>query len=255
MRLSLTEAASSEHKQRHNDIVRYYMSDSKELREIFEERSQTYLFLSQIFYRELSTEVIEQLAHMDYRVESENENLKQGYRLLHRFFSFCENDARTQLAVEYARIFLSAGVYTENRQIAAPYESVFTSPERLMMQEARDDVYQIYLRDGFSVNPDRREPDDHLAFELEYLANLSSRTVIALEQDDVGELFSLVEKQSSFIAQHLLNWLPPLREAAGHFAQLTFYIGMLLVTEGYLQEDLKLLHELKTELSVVSATT
>ena len=33
-----------------------------------------------------------------------------------------------------------------------------------------DDVVARFLEDGFQVNPDLHEPEDHLAFELEYLA-------------------------------------------------------------------------------------
>lgn len=228
------------------------MADKTELIAAFEERAQTYGFLSQVFFRELPLEAIEELSRIDYSGEPGNENLRQGYKLVRRFFAFCDKDARTQLAVEYARVFLAAGVYSEDRQVAAPYESVFTSPEKLMMQEARDDVYRIYLRDGFTVKSDLHEPEDHLAFELEYLANLSSRIVAAVGQDDEAEMLALITKQKDFIARHLLNWISRLRETAQSYAQLTFYIGMLLIAEGILEEDRDFLSSLEDELQSVS---
>ena len=50
------------------------------------------------------------------------------------------------LAVDYARVFLGAG--EANGKAAYPYESVYTSPEGLVRQEARARVRAIYAAGG-----------------------------------------------------------------------------------------------------------
>jgi len=221
------------------------MDITTSIRELFNERAQMYTFFSQVFLRELSAEALATLEQSDWQQPKGcNEQLGQGYAMLRRFFAFCESDIRTQLAVEYARIFLSAGVYTQKRLVAAPYESVFTSPEHLMMQEARDDVYRIFLRDGFIVNRSLHEPEDHLAFELEYLAVLSLQSIDRFESGDSKAFNDLAKRQTSFITAHLLNWIPALRDAAARYAQSAFYPGMLLIVEGYLRQDIEYLEEL-----------
>lgn len=213
------------------------MTPRSELGEFFEERAQTYLFLSQIFFKELTAEAIEQMAVAEYPTDCGNENLDQGYALIRRYFKFNSNDPRTQLACEYARIFLATSVFGKNNKVAVPYESVFTSEEGLVMQESRDEVVRIFAEDGFKIDPDLHEPDDHLAFELEYLSVMNARASQLLVGENWEELIRNIERQQSFVEAHLLNWLGDLTEIAQEYAQLTFYIGMLLITQGYLQES------------------
>lgn len=220
-------------------------TETTALQEAFVEGARSCLFFSQVIGKELSSKAIEELARADYSLETGNELMDLGYKMIRRYFKFKSNDPRTELACEYARIFLASGLNTELRSVATPYESVFTSEERLVMQEARDEVYRWYLKDGFKLNTTLHEPEDHLAFELEYLAHMSKRAAgLAGSGDEHGLRVSAL-RQREFIDAHLLNWLPSLRKTAQDYAQLTFYPGMLLVIEGYL-------HEYKTLLSAVT---
>lgn len=225
------------------------MSTANELQTLFEENATMYLFLSQVFFKELTEEAIEQFERASYPENTGNDSIDQGNQMINRYFTFKGTDPRTELACEYARIFLGAGRYTEARDIAAPYESVFTSEEQLVMQESRDDVYRRYLEDGFQVDPSLHEPEDHLTFELEYLASMNTRAAEAVAADDEATLSHNLVRQTEFIDEHLLNWLPDLRAAAQKYAQLTFYVGMLLVAEGYLQESQTLLQDLLQDLA------
>jgi TorA maturation chaperone TorD len=203
-----------------------------------------YILLSELFLHELSSDAIELLKATRWDApEGCNAQLSQGYGLVKRYFAFASSDMRTELAVEYARIFLAAGVYTQKRLVAVPYESVFTSEEHLMMQESCDEVYRLYLRDGFMVNRDLHEPDDHLGFELEYLAALASRFADAVYAGKLPAQIELAQKQADFITTHLLNWIPALRDVAERYAECPFYIGILLICEGYLQHDLEYLND------------
>lgn len=223
------------------------------LLDFFSESASTYRFLSQVFFKELNEEAIAELAAADYPTDTGNAHLDEGYRLVRRYFAFSATDRRTQLACEYARIFLAAGVFTKERQTAVPYESVFTSEEHVVMGDTRDDVVVRFLEDGFQVNPDLHEPEDHLAFELEYLVNMNERANEWAQAKDKVQLRRNVVRQREFIEQHLLNWIPQLREVAQDYAQLTFYIGMLLVAQGALEQGRDLLRDILTQLDSTSA--
>lgn len=225
----------------------------EELEEFFAERTETFLFLSHIFFKELTCEEIEQLALCCYSEDSGNEQLNQGYRLINRYFCFAGTNKRSQLACEYARVFLAAGTYTQERTTAIPYESAFTSEEQLMMQDARDDVLFHFRHDGFKIDPSLHEPEDHLSFELEYLSCMSKRAKDLSMHEQWNELELNIARQSEFIELHLLNWLPALLETAQKYAQLTFYIGMLLVTIGYLQDTKLFLEEVGGSLHTYTA--
>ena len=224
-----------------------------ELLDFFAESAETYRFLSQVFFKEVNLEAIEELAVADYPSDTGNAHLDEGYRLVRRYFSFSATDRRTQLACEYARVFLAAGVFTKERQTAVPYESVFTGEERIMMGDARDDVVARFLEDGFQVNPDLHEPEDHLAFELEYLVNMNERALEWAQAKNKAQLRRNVVRQLEFIEQHLLNWIPALLDVAREYAKLTFYPGMLLVAQGALEQGCDLLRDILAQLDGADA--
>lgn len=213
------------------------MVSNEELTEYFEASVETYRFLSQMLFKELTQEAIDRLAASEWPRDTGDPLLDEGYRLLRRYFKFAATDPRTQLAVEYARIFLAAGVYAPDTRSAVPYESVFTGEEHLVMGEARDDVVKRFREDGFEVNPALHEPEDHLSFEFEYLAHMSSRALESLGAGDTAALHRNMRRQVEFIDRHLLNWVPELTEVVREYAKTTFYTGMLTVARGALQQS------------------
>ncbi len=224
------------------------MLTRQEFAEYLQASEQTYRFLSQMLFRELNEEAIAALKAQDWPRETGNATLDRGYALARRFFNFASSDIRTQLAVEYARVFLAAGVFGSGKLTAVPYESVFTSEEHLMMQASRDDVVRRFLADGFKVNPDLHEPEDHLSFELEYVSHMSGKAAEALEAGDFEVLAANVDRQLEFIDAHLLNWVGDLYETAREYAKTTFYTGMLLVAMGAAEQSRDLLAEVAAQL-------
>lgn len=229
------------------------MALNQEIIDYLADSADTYRFLSQMLFKELNEEAISAVAAIEFPEATGNAHLDEGYRLIRRYFKFSGSDRRTQLACEYARIFLAAGVYVKSDKTAIPYESVFTSPERIMMQASRDDVVRRFARDGFKVNPDLHEPEDHLSFEFEYLAHMNERAVALAEAGDAVGLRANFGRQAAFIDEHILNWLPALTEAARGFAKLAFYPGMLLVAQGTAETCREALAELADEVTAAQA--
>lgn len=219
------------------------MISAADLTDFFDSSATTYRFLSQVFFKELNEQAIAELAGEMYPEHTGNADLDAGYAQVRRYFAFPATDMRTQLACEYARVFLAAGVYSKGKRTAVPYESVFTSEEHIVMQESRDDVVRRYREDGFVVDPSLHEPEDHLSFELEYLSHLSMRASELLAAGDMPGLARNVERQIEFIDEHLLNWIDDLYGTACDYARLTFYTGMLLVAKGALEQGREMLCE------------
>lgn len=220
-----------------------------EIAQVLEDRAQTYLFFSHVFFKELTSEVIDELAREEFPQDTGNENLNAGYKMLERYFAFRASDARLQLANEYARIFLGAGVYGTDKSIAAPYESVFEGELGIMMEGPRDEVRSYFAQDGFVVNPELKEPDDHIAFEFEYLSSMNERALELLDAGDVMAVAANVKRQHSFCEQHILNWLPKLNARAQEYAKTTFYLGLMLVAQGYVEVQQQLVDDIVGSLS------
>ena len=217
--------------------------------EYFEASEQTYRFLGQMLFKELTSDAIAELAAQEWPSDTGNDRLDRGYGQVRRYFRFASSDMRSQLAVEYARVFLAAGVFSRDKMTAVPYESVFTSEEHIVMQASRDDVVRRFAADGFKVNPDLHEPEDHLAFELEYLAHMNERALGCAVADDVAALAANIDRQIAFIDAHLLNWIGDLHAVATEYAKTTFYTGMLLVAQGALEQSRELLADIAAQLA------
>jgi TorA maturation chaperone TorD len=90
---------------------------------------------------------------------------------------------------------------------AAPWESVYTSPRRLLFQRSTLEVRKAYNSEGFVFSSYPKEPDDHLAAELSFIYQLSLRFNAAAKARDVQECQRLTTVQHAFETQHLLNWI------------------------------------------------
>lgn len=207
--------------------------------------ADTYSFLSRMVFRELNEQAIQELAQEAWPADTGNEHLDMGYRYLRRYFHFSGADRQTQLAIEYARIFLAAGVYSKEKNTAVPYESVFTSEEHEMMGPTRLDVVRRFAEDGFQVNPNLHEPEDHLSFELEYMSTMSARAIALCKAQDAKALHANIARQLEFLEQHLLNWTPQLLEAAQRYAKTAFYLGMLNVMIGTFEQSQAILTDVR----------
>ncbi len=142
----------------------------------------------------------------------------------------------TELEVEYARIFLAAGV--AQGTAAFPYESVYTNKKHLVNQEACDDLAVLYAAKGLKPREDMyRIPDDHAGLEFEYMARLCDTAVSACEADDEAALEESVREQKTFFEQHLRRWISLFGGDIAKHAQTAFFDGIGKITRGFMVRE------------------
>ena len=169
-------------------------------------RARTYGMLARLYRKEVDLDVLRELQGMRFPTATGNAKVDEGYHLLYDYLRGAWDDSVTELAIDYVRTFIGHGV--NGYSAAYPYESVYTSERRLMMQEARAEVLKT-LREG-------RE----------------------------DEAVRHVRTQRTFAQEHLLNWLPLLTGDMRLFARTMFYQGLAQLTMGYVEEDEAVLTEL-----------
>ena len=216
------------------------------MREANETRAAFCRFLASLYLYELTDEQIEAFAHIE--VAGDGTLIDEGLRTIKEYLRHRHGGTRQELAVDYARVFLGAGSY--DRILAPPYESVFTSEERILMQDARDGAVTYYRRAGLDLPADNTTPEDHLGFELQFAAALADNANEALAADD-GETFAeVVSLARSFFVHHQQNWLPALCEAIDEFAETDFYRGVAQMTRGYVESESSFFDEVTSVLSL-----
>lgn len=124
-----------------------------------------------------------------------------------------------KLLWEYTRLFI--GPY---RLPCPPWESVYTSPKRLMMQEAADKVIKIYHETGLAISSADVMPD-HIGAELNFLAVLFQK----MNDDSEGNGGSLriIER---FLNEHLKRWVPRFVSDMERSADSALYKALARVT-------------------------
>ena len=206
-----------------------------ELIELFKHRSATYGLLSRLYAKEVDAELLDELHDTLWPVETGSDAGDEGNRLIATYLSGADAHAITDLAVDYVRAFIGHGV--DAYSAAYPFESVYTSPKRLMMQEARDEVLAVYRSEGLDKLPSWKESEDHIALELEFMAVLGDRIVTAAEAAAEAEVERLLSTQRNFLEDHLASWAPLMTADLRRFAQCGLYQGLASLTDGFLQVE------------------
>ena len=119
---------------------------------------------------------------------------------------------REEILWEYTRLFI--GPY---KLPCPPWESVYTSPKRLMMQSAHDEVTEAYRNEGVAVNT-AEVMGDHIGVELNFLAFLLRQMVEDPERQE-----HYAEAAARFAKEHLQKWTPAFTRDLAQAADYTFY--------------------------------
>ena len=168
-----------------------------------------------------------------------NAAVDEGYHQLYDYLKRAWDDSVTELAVDYVSTFIGHGV--NGYSAAYPYESVYTSEKRLLMQDARDEVLAIYRSCGLEKSESWTVGEDHIAVELEFMRVLAQRAAAALRGGDEERAFSIINTQPNFMDDHLATRVPVFANEARRFADTLFYQGVVNLAEGFLEEDATLL--------------
>ena len=128
------------------------------------------------------------------------------------------------------------------------WESVYTSPKKLLFQKSTLDVRKSYADEGYRFAGYPVEPDDCLGAELDFLKNLAARMSSALEVSDFKEAFRLADSQIAFLEGHLLAWVDEFSKNVHEAGLSDYYEAMAKLLVAYLRFDVQLLAEIKDAL-------
>ncbi len=214
------------------------------LQEIFNSCAQMYAFLARLYRVEIDEPLLNELIKTDYAAIADVPEVSTGYQRIDAYLKNLGEDPINDLAVDYARTFLGYGATAGKG--AFPYESVYTSREGLIMQEARDEVVALYSSENMIRDESFNEPEDHIAFTLAYLEHLSYKLVESLQIEDEVMFEQYLSKKLHFLQDHMLNWVPRFCIDVEKISDTDFYKGLAQITEGYLKMGVELIEEIRS---------
>ena len=216
-----------------------------ELIEVFRQRSATYTFLSRLYRKEIDQEFLDELHGRLYSAEVIDEDLYTGNLFIATYLSNLWSGSLNELRIDFSRCFLGQGV--DGYSAAYPFESVYTSEKRLMMEAARNEVLAIYRAYGVDKKASWKEEEDHISLELEFVHIMCEKTIKAFLDGDPAKAQDLLTAQMAFIEEHLLAWVPMLFADMRKFSRTKLYHGLTYLTWGFLKTDFYFLRDLLSE--------
>ncbi len=137
-----------------------------------------------------------------------------------------------QIRVDFAKLFV--GPFT---LLAAPYGSVYLEGERKMMGDSTQDVKNRYREAGLSTAKNFKDAPDHISAELEFMYYLIFKEIEAFADSDTETAMGFIQKQKSFLEDHLMAWVPQFAKNIIENAENPFYPNLARATETFLQEN------------------
>ncbi|MEJ2569807.1 MAG: molecular chaperone TorD family protein [Anaerolineales bacterium] len=143
-----------------------------------------------------------------------------------------ENEDRLlDLRIDYTQLLVGGNEFT-----TPPWESVYFNEDRMLFQKETLEVRAWYRRFGLAAEKQGREPDDHIALELSFLAHLASLALEACHAEDWERYEELMTAQRDFLSAHVLRWALDWCDLMVLHARTDFYHGTAFLLRGVLTE-------------------
>lgn len=213
------------------------MADKQEFIELMQARAGMYETLASLYFDMLTDEQIRDMAARDYSalIDSDNPLIASGFNDIWRYLRKRNTGTRQELAVDFSSCFL--GTHAYKGLVAQPYESLFLDPSGTLAGKPRKQVHNFYKSERVALREGYDYPDDHLAFECEFMAIECGRCVKAVEDGDFDEAKRLVGVQQEFMNDHIGRWFRRLHDLSLKFIKTRFYRGVLNVTQGFFDDE------------------
>lgn len=148
------------------------------------------------------------------------------------------------LKIDFSKLFV--GPY---KLFAAPYGSVYLDSERQVMGDSTLDVKTRYREAGLDTAKNFKDAPDHISAELEFMYYLIFKEIEAFSKADMETAIDFVQKQKSFLEDHLMAWGLEFAGNIIEYAENPFYRNLAKVTEAFLKENYKIVCSLLDSVS------
>jgi len=191
-------------------------------------RSNLYGFLATVFRTEPTAELLGEIRKPPFQGA-----LKAvGVDLTESLSEDSEKKLLDDLAVEYTRLFIGPGPHT------TPYAAVYLGGDGASLWGPETVWVKRFIEDaGFDYKPDYPDLPDHIAVELEFMQEITSRETRALEEGNDGQAQTFQETEEIFLTQHMARWVPKFCDKIASRARLPFYREMAALTVDFILSE------------------
>ncbi|BAS26234.1 TorD/DmsD family molecular chaperone [Limnochorda pilosa] len=219
--------------------------------EVMEAREVAYSLLARLFLEEPDEGFIRELSRRGafdtFLFAEESDAVEVAARRVASALSELESlgdEGFQAVRWDYTRLFVGP-----ERLPAPPWESAYLTEERLLFQESTLEVRRAYGKYGLVTRNYPHEADDHLGFELEFMAHLSrlAREGVA-KPTEAGRPApeQVLADQAAFLREHLQRWVPAFAADVEARASTVFYRGLACLLKSFLQADAAFIQDMQS---------
>ncbi len=213
---------------------------------VYSSFADIFLFQPTLKQYDILKEVIPPLTEMSN--SADNVLMSEGVEYLNRFLSSLNSLTGEQLdefKLNHLRKYTRLFCLNEDVPIA---ESYYTSTDKLMMQDSRDQVLKMYKENGFEYQLESNEPDDHIGIELLFLSYLSNKLSTEVFASD--EYVRVLKLHIEFLNIHVLSWIHGVFDKLKEFNESSdFYLPITKFIYGYTIEDRAFLEDILEQIN------
>ena len=209
-------------------------------------RSRVYGFLGAVYNRLPDDQFAESLSGQDLAgflsslagMDGLHEDMREGARLIERFIQTSGGKAvdelRTELAVERTRLL--RGV-KPGYSPPPPYESIYLDLDQQPLMQTSVAVMRAYAEAKAVLPEEVHDQPDFIGFELDFMRHLCLKESEAWKRDDRDQALEYLEKEWSFLNEHITRWVPRFCDVMEKEARLDFYRGIARITKGFVLDE------------------
>lgn len=221
-------------------------ASSADLAALAQNRSGIYGFLAALFNQLPDDDLVNTLRGTDFEeavrkfVDQSHgaEPIAEGGKLILRsleaFRAMPVEEVRTALAVDRTR--LVRGI-KPGYGPPPPYESVYVASGKQPEVQATVAVIRAYADAGLTLSEETHDQPDFIGIELEFMRYLTRQEAEAWSRDDAGQARAVLERQLSFLREHLGRWAADFCQRMEADAELDFYKGVAILTRYLVESD------------------
>jgi len=200
----------------------------------FEAFGLCFRFLSRIYLeipsRKFIDEIFKNNLFFEWPIAENQKTVSRGLEILQDYSSQWKPVLMESLKQDYTRLFIGL-----EKILAPPYASVYLSEEHLLYEKPVLDVRRFYEKIGLSVNPIKRQPDDHIGFELYCLSFLCENAAQSAKKKEILKIDGYLTALSEFLSDHLNPWLNLFLSKVWDNAQTSYFLGTAFLTLGLVE--------------------
>jgi TorA maturation chaperone TorD len=154
-----------------------------------------------------------------------------------------EDQTLNKISSNFTRLFVGPGVVEVD-----PWESVYVTNEHILFQPSTLEVRKAYVAQGLIPSKYPHVADDHIALELDFMAELAARLADAFVADDIAAVDEALSASEAFLSQHLLRFASGFNVALAKAKHNYFYKEAGALLNEFLKVDIGALEEIKSYL-------